>query len=499
MSCSNAEPPDDDNQGSVTIQNKVASLVDQVVFYVLLVPVLIGMLIRFVFWHRDITFKQARQIRAIILRDRVWPWWHIGFTPWFTINWMLMTFDEKKDSLSTRIKSGKRAIDAVSRVRHAMVKDEDVLLLRDVWNEFLIRDQKEFNGRDRRLFMLRVGSLFSKPAMILLENAILLRPSDYLVLKYLCCKTCRYLESRIRRVGIIESNVISYFIEHKMECCLLIQHFKPTILKMARFYVENMISFCLGNDLEPTAHIWAQAGKCIVHLQELDPTDENESLVREEIGKFFLYFEQASGPVYVRYQELDRRILEEKEKEVVETLFLPYHEPPPDNTPSQKPVDEKASKVHDEWTEFYDRDVLWFHISADGSTITDTTSLRKDGSYEYEYTGITENASVVRRGLAFFFGDFDKNCKAHQDDSGDWIVTQENDFTKMSVKDMKKFKTSLKAIPGMKNFIPDILCPKSTDTRTDGKVNNRSGKYRIDPCPACTSDYGATCQLDAIE
>lgn len=453
----------------------------------------------FFLFQRCITLSMARQIRAAIFRDKTWHFWQFGFLHWFILNGLMLTLEQKKGRPSAKRENWKHAIDAIYSVRTIYRRDHDIHLLFDLWNEFQIRDSGTFATRNRDFFMIRLGWLFNDQAREFLCIALTLSDSEYEALEHICCRAIDMMRDRFCRIGPFESAFVNYFTSNKAFCCQRIREFKVLILRMARCYIDNMVQFCIEHELAEAAHAWVEAGRQIIALQELDNLRVDPDCVRKHLDLFFEYADMAGRHVYVEYQQLDMRVADICRIESSDIKLLPCPEPPPDDVPAQQPIVEAPAGACDAWTAFYDRDVLWFHISADGSTITDTTSLREDGSYEYEYTGITENASVVRRGLAFFFGDFDKNCKAHQDDSGDWIVTQENDFTKMLVKDMKKFKTSLKAIPGMKNFIPDILRPKSTEVRTDGKANNRSGKYRIDPQPASTSDYGATCQLDAIE
>ena len=263
----------------------------------------LGYIFQFLFWRRGITFRQARQIRAAVIRDRRWRWWHFGFLPWFALNFMLATFDRKKEELSTTIKSGRRAIDSVCKVREACRKDQDIHTLFDLWGEFTSKDSTDFNQRNRKFFMNRMGNLFSDPAKLLLREAMTMVPHDYLVLKYLCCKSSRVLAARVRKIGEIECSLVDFFIAHKDMCCNLIVTFRSTVLDMAKRYTENMIALCLEHPdrLESTAHLWAKAGRKIVHIQELDITDDSIPVILRELDEFFALVDEASSSVYMLY------------------------------------------------------------------------------------------------------------------------------------------------------------------------------------------------------
>ena len=342
----------------------------------------LGYIFKFLFWQRGITFQQARQIRAAVIRDRRWRWWHFGFLPWFALNYMLATFDRKKEELSTTIKSGRRAIASVCKVREACRKDQDVRTLFDLWSEFASKTSADFNRRDRKFFMNRMGNLFSDPAKVLLREAMTMIPYDYLVLKYLCCKCSRVLAARVRKIGEIECSLVDFFIAHKDMCCNLFVTFRSTALDMAKHYTENMIALCLEHPdrLESTAHLWARAGRKIVHIQELDITDDSTPVILRELDEFFALVDEASSSVYMLYLD------EAKAAKVAENAL---------RGSAQHADDPEILESIRRWPTLHRSKLNRFKFEWNGAalTITDTKHREDDRSY-IKFEDITSDSEL---------------------------------------------------------------------------------------------------------
>lgn len=336
-----------------------------------------------------ISLRLARQLRATLMRDTTWRWWQLGFKPWFALNFMLMRLDKKKERLASIGKSSSRALDAFCRVRQACRQDRDIHLIFDLWREFQLRTPKEFESRDLTYFMNRMGSLFSDPAKTLIQEAVLMSQSEYLMFKYLCHKGTNFIDARLKRIGPMECALVDYFISHRDECCNQIMTFRASILSMARHYVSNMIATCINAELpKEIAHLWARAGQKIVRIQETELTDENRPQILEDLNEFFRLSNEACAPVFVLYQELQRRAELEAEQEKA-TLGTPLPNKPADDTdPALLAALKRWPKLHRPKIGRFK--FTWNHLAL---TITDTKHRETDRSY-VKFEDITANSEL---------------------------------------------------------------------------------------------------------
>lgn len=370
-------------------ENGQLSLVRKALVFCILVLIVSAFTPYLLLRRERISFRLARQLRTSLMYDTTWHWWQLGFKPWFALNFILMRFDKKKERLASIGKSSSRALDAFCRVRQACRKDRDIHLIFDLWREFQLRTPVEFESRDLTYFMNRMGSLFSDPAKTLIQEAVLMSQSEYLMFKYLCHKGANFIDARLKRIGPMECALVDYFVSHRDECCSQIMSFRASILSMARHYVSNMIATCINAELpKETAHLWARAGQKIIRIQETELTDENRPQIIEDLNEFFRLSNEACAPIFVLYQELQRRAELEAEQEKA-TLGTPLPNKPADDTdPTLLAALERWPKLHRPKIERFK--FTWNHLAL---TITDTKHREDDRSY-VKFEDITTDSEL---------------------------------------------------------------------------------------------------------
>lgn len=244
--------------------------------------------------------------------------------------------------------------------------------------------------------------------------------------------------------------------------------------RSARYALELQTCRCMETALK-----WNRARGLLEQAIAITPAISTERRISIAVSEAFSLANEAGGEIYTAYMAAEIGAVS------------PAASVPEDHN------QEASTITIDEWADFYGRDIHWFHVSDDGSAFWDTTSeLDDEGKHKFGCCGITEKNHVVRKGLAFFFKNFEETCKAHKDADGFWHIDQEPEFVRYgNNKEWRLFTNSIREVPGLKDFLDEFLVPKKSDVDKNGRRQNKGRYYRLNtwvPSAATGSGHAIT-------